>query len=42
MSLPTITQPYGLGNVYWAEAVTTATYLCNHIVSTALKVGETP
>ena len=32
----------GLSNAYWAEAVTTATYLHNHMVSTALKVGETP
>ena len=32
----------GLGNVYWAEAVATATYLCNRMVLTALKIGETP
>ena len=32
----------GLGNVYWAEAVATATFLRNHMVSTALKIGETP
>ena len=32
----------GLGNAYWAEAVATATYLRNHMVSTALKIGETP
>ena len=32
----------GLSNAYWAEAVATATYLRNRMVSTALKVGETP
>ena len=32
----------GLSNAYWAEAVATATYLHNRMVSTALKVGETP
>ena len=32
----------GLGNIYWAEAVATATYLHNRMVSTALKIGETP
>ena len=32
----------GLGNMYWAEAVATATYLRNRMVSTALKIGETP
>ena len=32
----------GLGNMYWAEAVATATYLRNQMVSTALKIGETP
>ena len=31
-----------LSNAYWAEAVATATYLRNHLVSTALKAGETP
>ena len=31
-----------LSNAYWAEAVATATYLCNCLISTALKVGETP
>ena len=32
----------GLGNVYWAEAVATATYLRNRMVLTTLKIGETP
>ena len=32
----------GLGNSYWAEAVATATYLCNCMVSSALKIGKTP
>ena len=32
----------GLGNVYWAEAIATATYLHNHMVSTGLKISETP
>ena len=32
----------GLSNAYWAEAMATATYLCNRMVSTALKAGETP
>ena len=32
----------GLSNAYWAEAVATATYLRNCMVSIALKVGETP
>jgi len=31
----------GLSNVYWAEAAATATCLCNYMVSTALKFGET-
>ena len=31
-----------LSNAYWAEAVATATYLRNRLVSTALKAGETP
>ena len=31
----------GLGNMYWAESVATATYLHNQMVSTALKIGET-
>ena len=31
-----------LSNPYWAEAVATATYLRNRLVSTALKAGETP
>ena len=31
----------GLDNV-WAEAVATATYLCNCMVSAALNIGETP
>ena len=31
-----------LSNVYWAEAVATATYLCNRMVSVALKSGQTP
>ena len=32
----------GLSNAYWAEAVATATYLRNRMVTTALKSGETP
>ena len=32
----------GLSNVFWAEAVSTATYLRNRMVSSALKTGETP
>ena len=32
----------GLGNMYWAEAVATAMYLRNRMVSTTLKIGETP
>ena len=32
----------GLDNAYWGEAVATATYLRNRMVSTALKIGETP
>ena len=31
-----------LSNAYWAEAVATATYLHNQIVSVALKSGQTP
>ena len=31
-----------LSNAYWAEAVATAAYLRNRLVSTALKAGETP
>ena len=31
-----------LSNAYWAEAVATATYLRNRLVSTALKASETP
>ena len=31
-----------LSNVYWAEAVATATYLHNRVVSVALKSGQTP
>ena len=32
----------GLGNMYWAEVVATATYLRKRMVSTALRIGETP
>ena len=32
----------GLGNMHCAEAVATATYLRNWMVSTTLKIGETP
>ena len=32
----------GLSNSYWAEAIATATYLRNHMVSAAIKSGETP
>ena len=32
----------GLSNAYWAEAVATATYLRNRMVSSALKSGQTP
>ena len=32
----------GLSKTYWAEAVATATYLRNRMVSTALKSGQTP
>ena len=32
----------GLSNAYWAEAMATATYLRNCMVSTPLKAGETP
>ena len=32
----------GLSNAYWAEAVSTAVYLRNRMVTTALKSGETP
>ena len=32
----------GLSNSYWAEAVSTATYLRNRMVTTALKSGRTP
>ena len=32
----------GLSNAYWAEAVSTAAYLRNRIVTTALKSSETP
>ena len=32
----------GLSNAYWAEAVSTATYLKNRIVTSALKNGITP
>jgi len=32
----------GLSNAFWAEAISTATYLRNHMVSSALKTGETP
>ena len=31
-----------LSNAYWAEAVATATYLCNRMVSVALKSDQTP
>ena len=31
-----------LSNAHWTETVATATYLCNCLVSTALKAGETP
>ena len=31
-----------LSNAYWAEAVATATYLHNRMVSVALKSGKTP
>ena len=31
-----------LSNAYWAEAVATATYLRNRMVSTAVKADETP
>ena len=32
----------GLSNAYGAEAVATAVYLCNRMITTALKSGETP
>lgn len=32
----------GLSNFYWAEAVATAAYLRNQLVTTALKSGESP
>ena len=32
----------GLSNAYWAEAVATATYLGNRMVSTTLKSSQTP
>ncbi len=32
----------GLSNAYWADAVATAVYLRNRMVTTALKSGETP
>ena len=32
----------GLSNGYWAEAISTATYLRNRIVTTALRTGLTP
>ena len=32
----------GLSNAYWAEAVATAAYLRNQMVTAALKTGETP
>ena len=32
----------GIKNAYWAEAIATATYLCNQMVSTTLKPGQTP
>ena len=31
-----------LSNAYWAEAVATATYLCNRMVSVTLKSSQTP
>ena len=31
-----------LSNAYWAEAVATATYLRNRMVTSALKSGQTP
>ena len=32
----------GLSNAYWAEAVATATYIRNRMVTSALKSGQTP
>ena len=31
----------GLSNAFWAEAIATATYLHNHMVSAAIKSGKT-
>ena len=31
----------GLSNTFWAEAIATATYLHNHMVSAAIKSGKT-